>query len=117
MLNRMDGTARRAALADAVASGDEATVGAALRGSPLLSGLTPTEHGSLRQRWNLTRHPEAASRLDRIGKAQGVIERAGAAAVGFVTGVMEAPGAAAAEAAATAATAALRAATAAEGGA
>ena len=32
-----------------------------------------------------------ASRLDRIGKAQGVIERAGAAAVGFVTGVMEGP--------------------------
>ena len=82
---------RRAMLSKALASGDDAVVGAALAGPAMLSGMEDSaEREELRQRWQNARHPAEVDRLARLERALSDVERAGGLLVNYVMGLTDA---------------------------
>jgi hypothetical protein len=106
-LGRMAAGERTRVISEAIAGNDERVVGAVLRGPGFLAGLDEAQAADIRRRYRQARHPEAAARLERLGKAIDAVDRAGMTMLQFVGG-LAAPGRAA-EANAAAAKAALEA--------
>jgi hypothetical protein len=86
----LPGDARSAALASALAAGDEAILAAVLTASPLLSGLSAGEYGLRLAEWKLRNHGEALERMGRLRKALTDVERAGPLLTSFVDGLTDA---------------------------
>lgn len=105
---------RAAILKAALDAGDDLTLRAVLTAPAYLAGLEPPEHENLRHRYRQSRHPEAATHLDRLSKALEATERGGRALVEFVGRLADTPEARAAELKAQAAGEALEAARAAQ---
>lgn len=99
-IRAMPPKARGRAIEAALASQDAATIGAILAApSPLLTGVDPAVIETLKPRWRKAAHPEAAERLERLGKALEDLDRAGMALLTFTTRLSQNSEATAAEAA------------------
>jgi hypothetical protein len=83
-LRTMKRADRQKVIADAVAAGDAATIGAALTGPAMLVGMSADERKMLATDWRRHHAPEALDRLDRLAKAAEAVSRAGKASLGFV---------------------------------
>ena len=85
-LSTMTPRDRKAAIAAALADGDDAVLGAVLNAPPMLSGLgSAAEHGVVREQWRRTRHAADLDRMERIGRALEDMERAGTLVVALPT--------------------------------
>ena len=98
---------RGKALAAAVSNGDDATVGAFLRGPTYLTGGSDTEREMRRHAWRLARHPEAVDREARLKKAIAATEQGAKALIAFTKELAESPETVIAEASARRASEAL----------
>lgn len=76
-LKAMKESDRKKVMADAFAGKDERVLGAVLRGPAFLSGLTDTEHGMQRHRYQREFHREATVTADRRRKALETFDRLG----------------------------------------
>jgi hypothetical protein len=88
---------RAAALAKAIAVGDDVIAGPVLRGPPMLSGLSSAELEVRRSVWRQKRHPQAFDREQRLGRALTMIDTGGKALVSFVEAAASSPAAEAAD--------------------
>ncbi len=102
----MDAAARSKIISAALERGDDATLGAALRGPAWLVGMSDTEQATHREKWRRKRFPDLCERADRIKRAVAATERGGQLLVEFADS-FSGSDAAHAERTAAAATAAL----------
>ncbi|TIP69429.1 MAG: hypothetical protein E5X53_32695 [Mesorhizobium sp.] len=86
-LSGMKPAERSKVLAEALANGDDRTVGIVLTSPPWLSGLSQNEHDLLRARFGLQRHAEQMKRVERLEKATEAMTRARTATESYAAGM------------------------------
>ena len=99
-LARMTARDRSAAISQAFEDGEDAVIGAMLRGPALLSGLGTDQQRMLQDRYRNERHPREADRIARLTKALEGLERGAVSLVGFTDAITTTPQAIRAEEAA-----------------
>lgn len=76
---------------DAWEHGDDAVIGAALRGPALLWEMGREQHQMLQDRYRTERHPREAARIARLTQALDGLERAGIGLLGFTDAITTTP--------------------------
>lgn len=99
-LSRMTARDRSAAISPAFEDGEDAVIGAVLRGPALLSGLATDQRQMLQDRYRAERHPREADRIARLKKALEGLDRGAIALVDFTDAITTTPQAIRAEQAA-----------------
>jgi hypothetical protein len=66
---------RRKAVANAIASGDESFLAAAVSGAPMLCGWTAAEKAAAKERWRTERYPDTAATIARLRAGLAQLER------------------------------------------
>ncbi len=87
----MDDKQRGEILAKAIRDGDDAIIGAALRGPSFLTGMGDADREMRRAAWRNARHPEAVDRELRLQKAVAAVDRGGKSMLAMVRQITETP--------------------------
>lgn len=98
-LATMDHDARAKLIAQAIRSGDDATIAAIARGPAWLAGLGDAEAAMRLDQWRRKKFPQEVERLARLKRAIGVTEIAGKSLVAFIRHIADGPTASVAAAA------------------
>jgi hypothetical protein len=88
-LSVMKPEARKAAINEAITKGDDLTLGAALRGPTLLTGLGDAEREALRFEWRQKHFPSEIERVRRLSAALADLQRGGTLLLSFIGGLTD----------------------------